>query len=40
VVLDNSGLHPVRMLLVTYGHVVWRAKTLPEWVQVLAVPSE
>jgi predicted ABC-type ATPase len=40
VVLDNSGLHPVRMLLFTHGHVVWRAKTLPEWVHVLAVPSE
>jgi predicted ABC-type ATPase len=32
VVLDNSGLHPVRMLLVTKGAVVWRAEALPEWV--------
>jgi len=36
VVLDNSGLHPVRMLLLKGGQVVGRATTLPEWVQRLA----
>ena len=36
VVLDNSGLHPVRMLLLKGGRVVWRAETLPEWVQRLS----
>jgi predicted ABC-type ATPase len=35
VVLDNSGLHPVRMLLVKNGAVVWSAEVLPEWVQRL-----
>ena len=34
-VLDNSGLHPVRMLLLKGGRVVWRAETLPEWVEGL-----
>jgi predicted ABC-type ATPase len=32
VVLDNSGLHPVRMLLFENGVVVWRAAVLSEWV--------
>ena len=36
VVLDNSGLHPARMLLLKGGRIVWRAETLPEWVQRLA----
>lgn len=36
IVLDNSGLHPVRMLLLSGGHVVWRASALPEWVQRLS----
>jgi len=36
VVLDNSGLHPARMLLLKSGQVVWRAETPPEWVQRLA----
>jgi predicted ABC-type ATPase len=31
VVLDNSGLHPVRMLLFENGVVVWRAEVLAEW---------
>ena len=35
VVLDNSGLHPVRMLLLKHGAVVWRAEVLPEWAQRL-----
>lgn len=39
VVLDNSGFYPVRMLLLKGGHVVWNAKTLPEWVQRLVAPS-
>ena len=33
VVLDNSGLHPVRMLLLKDGGIVWQAETLPKWVQ-------
>lgn len=37
VVLDNSGRHPVRMLLLKGGRVIWRAETLPEWVQRLLV---
>jgi predicted ABC-type ATPase len=36
VVLDNSGLHPVRTLLLSGGRIVWLADTLPEWVQRLA----
>jgi predicted ABC-type ATPase len=36
VVLDNSGLHPVRMLLLRSGCVVWRADALPEWVRRLS----
>jgi predicted ABC-type ATPase len=35
VVLDNSGLHPARMLMLASGRVVWRADVLPEWVQRL-----
>ena len=35
VVLDNAGLHPVRMLLLRGGRIVWRAETLPEWVRRL-----
>lgn len=36
IVLDNSGIHPARTLLLRHGHVVWSATTLPEWVQPLA----
>jgi hypothetical protein len=32
----NSGLHPVRMLLLRNGRVVWRADVLPEWVKRLS----
>jgi hypothetical protein len=39
-VLDNSGLHPVRMLLFRNGAVVWRAEMLPEWAQRLHRSSE
>jgi len=35
VVLDNSGLHPVRLLLLKGGKVVWGAEKLPEWVKGL-----
>jgi predicted ABC-type ATPase len=35
VVLDNSGLHPVRLLLLRNGIIVWRADSLPEWVKRL-----
>jgi predicted ABC-type ATPase len=31
IVLDNSGLHPVRLLLLRKGQAVWRADTLPGW---------
>jgi predicted ABC-type ATPase len=36
IVLDNSGMHPVRTLLLKGGFVVWRADILPEWVQKLS----
>jgi predicted ABC-type ATPase len=36
VVLDNSGLHPVRMLLFENGVVIWRAEVLAEWAGQLA----
>jgi predicted ABC-type ATPase len=36
VVLDNSGLYPLRMLLFENGVVVWRAEMLAEWVCKLA----
>jgi predicted ABC-type ATPase len=36
VVLDNAGLHPVRKLLLRNGIVIWRAHTLPRWVELLA----
>lgn len=41
-VLDNSGLHPVRMLLLQGGRIVWARNTLPEWVQhlVFTIQSE
>jgi len=40
VVLDNSGLHPVRKLLLRGGHVVWsagmdRAVGCPDWLRHL-----
>jgi predicted ABC-type ATPase len=35
VVLDNSGLHPLRMLLLRAGRIVWAADVLPEWVRQL-----
>jgi predicted ABC-type ATPase len=34
-ILDNSGFHPVRALLLKGGRIVWRAPALPEWVQAL-----
>jgi predicted ABC-type ATPase len=36
VVLDNSGLHPVRMLLFENGVVISRAEVLAEWAGQLA----
>jgi hypothetical protein len=39
VVLDNSGLYPVRVLLLQMGRIVWRADVLPEWVQGLSLTS-
>src|SRR5271154_4392590 len=33
VVLDNSGLRPVRVLLLRGGLVGWRAQALPAWVE-------
>jgi predicted ABC-type ATPase len=38
VVLDNSGVHPVRMLWFKGGEIVWRADTLPDWVEQFAAP--
>jgi predicted ABC-type ATPase len=35
VVLDNSGLGPVRVLPLRNGRVVWRADTCPDWVTQL-----
>lgn len=35
IVFDNSGFQLERMLLLESGRVVWRAETLPEWVQRL-----
>lgn len=35
VVLDNSGIHPVRTVLLSGGRVVWHADPLPGWVQQL-----
>jgi predicted ABC-type ATPase len=40
VVLDNSGRHPVRMLLLKDGQEIWRAETLPKWVQQLRARLE
>jgi len=39
VVLDNSGLHPVRMLWFKRGQIIWRADTSPDWVERLAATS-
>ena len=39
VVLDNSGLHPVRRLLLRGGHVVWSAEKLPAWIEQLAAQT-
>jgi hypothetical protein len=36
VVLDNSDLHPVRMLLFENGVVIWRAEVLAVWAGQLA----
>lgn len=36
VILDNSGLPPVRMLMRKSGSISWRAEILPGWVQQLA----
>ena len=39
VVLDNSGFNAVRLLRFKRGEIVWRAHTLPDWVQRLAATS-
>jgi predicted ABC-type ATPase len=36
IVLDNAGVHPVRMLLLESGRIVWRADVLPDWVRQVA----
>jgi predicted ABC-type ATPase len=36
IVLDNSGLHPVRMLSLSAGRIVWRSIALPMRVRRLA----
>lgn len=35
VVLDNSGPHPVRKLVLRNGRVIWRGDPLPHWVKRL-----
>ncbi len=40
VVLDNSGSHPVRMLLFKSGRIVWQAEVIPEWIRLLSVSFE
>jgi predicted ABC-type ATPase len=37
VVLDNSGSRPERLLMLQGGQIIWRASSLPSWVQVLAL---
>jgi predicted ABC-type ATPase len=37
VVLDNSGFHPVRVLLLSDGRIAWQADALPKRVCQLAV---
>jgi hypothetical protein len=32
-VLDNSGLYPVRKLLIRNGSVIWQHPVLPSWVE-------
>ena len=39
-VLDNSGRQPESMLRLKNGQMIWRADTLPLWVQTLALSLE
>ena len=34
-VLDNSGMEPVRVLMLRHGRLTWRAELLPSWTQSL-----
>ncbi|MCX6593284.1 MAG: AAA family ATPase [Acidobacteria bacterium] len=36
VVLDNSGSHPERMLMLRSGQLTWRADCPPDWVEELS----
>jgi predicted ABC-type ATPase len=36
VVLDNSGLQPERVLALRSGRIIWRAASLPHWVEDIA----
>jgi len=40
VVLDNSGPRPERMLILKDGQIIWRASSLPQWVQGLTLGLE
>ena len=39
VVLDNSGLYPIRLLLFRSGRIAWRSEELPEWARPLTAAS-
>src|SRR5450755_1299511 len=38
--LDNSGSRPERMIMLKNGQIIWRAGSLPLWVQELAFAVE
>ena len=40
VVLDNSGTRPERILMLMGGQIIWRASSVPLWVQELALRLE
>jgi len=40
VVLDNSGVAPVRLLLLRSGRITWRADILPDWARLLSESIE
>ena len=39
-VFDNSGIQPVRMLMLRSGRIVWSAENLPGWVEQLRAAIE
>lgn len=40
VILDNSGLEPERMLMLAGGRIIWRAGSVPQWVQEIVARLE